>query len=288
MSKLPDFLGPYRLARFIRVGSSTQIYEAIKDDGSGRYVLKILRSQLWGNKAEAGYLRHEFEVGHSLDHDAVIRILEHGTQGKVSYLVLEKFAEFNLKQVFQNQGIEVIWVSLAQIVEQCIGGLHHLHDKGWVHCDIKPDNFLLDEQANVKLIDFTIAQKASRGKMLAMFRKRGAIRGTRSYMSPEQIRGESLDRRSDVYSFGCLLYELMCGKPPFTGESPNDLLNKHLRAPIPSVQVANDNVMPEMAEFLRRLMAKQPADRPDSMADVLKEFRGVRRPFRSAPRLKDE
>jgi len=285
VSNVPDFLGPYRVARFIRSGSSTQIYEAIKDDGSGRYVLKILRNQHWGNKEEIGHLKHEFAVGHPLKHESVIRILEFVIDGKIAFLVLEKFTEFNVKQVFQDKGLKFIWANFTKILEQCLGGLHHLHEQGWVHCDIKPDNFLLSDDAEVKLIDFTIAQKATRGTMSAMFRKKTAVQGTRSYMSPEQIRGESVDRRADVYSFGCMVHELLTGKPPYTGDSPNDLLNRHLKAPIPSVLVMNDNVMPEMADLVRRLMAKTPDDRPSSMMDVLKEFKGVKRPFRTAPRL---
>ena len=121
-----------------------------------------------------------------------------------------------------------------------------------------------------------------------MFRRRGQVQGTRSYMAPEQIRGEALDRRADVYSLGCMVYELLSGKPPFTGDSPNDLLNRHLKAPIPSVQVMNDNVMPEMADLLRRMMAKKPEDRPGSMMEVLKEFTAVRRAFKNAPRLEEE
>ena len=264
------------------------IYESIKDDGSGRYVLKILRPQHWGKKDEIGYLKHEFAVGHPLEHDSVIRILELGSEGKIAYLVLEKFTESNVKQVFQDKGLNVIWVNFPKIVEQCLGGLHHLHEHGWVHCDIKPDNFLLNEDAEIKLIDFTISQKAARGKISSMFRRKGQVQGTRSYMSPEQIRGEALDRRADIYSFGCMAYELLCGKPPYTGDSPNDLLNRHLKAPIPSIQVANDNVMPDMADLLRRLMAKTPEDRPASMMEVLKEFKAVRRPFRNAPRLEGE
>ena len=97
------------------------------------------------------------------------------------------------------------------------------------------------------------------------------IQGTRSYMSPEQIRGQSLDQRADLYSFGCMLYELLGGKPPYTGSTTNELLNKHLKSPVPPLQAQNRNVSDEFAELARRLLAKKPADRPDSMADFLRE-----------------
>jgi serine/threonine protein kinase len=95
-------------------------------------------------------------------------------------------------------------------------------------------------------------------------------------MSPEQIRNQNLDARSDVYSFGCTVHELLTGKPPYTGDNPDDLLNKHLNAPIPSVQVGNDNVTPEFANVVRRLMAKKREDRPASLWEFLTEFRNMR------------
>lgn len=103
-------------------------------------------------------------------------------------------------------------------------------------------------------------------------------------MSPEQIRGKRLDPRSDIYSFGCVLFEMVTGKLPYTGESPNDLLNKHISAPIPSPLVANDNVTPEFAAIIRNMMAKRPEERPESMWELLKTLR-VTKIFKKPPRI---
>lgn len=281
MSKMPDYLGRYRVAKFIRAGNSTQIWEAIKEDGSGRCVLKILNRQLWGNREEIGFLRHEYEVAAKLNHPNIIRVYEFNTDGKISYLALETFTDQNVKQVFRDRGHVALLPQFQRIVEQAASALEHLHQKGWVHCDVKPDNFLLNAAGELKLIDFSIAQKMSKG-IGALFRKRGPVQGTRSYMAPEQIRNESLDARADVYSLGCVLYELLAGKQPYSGDSPNDLLNKHLKAPIPSVLVSNDNVTAEFADCIRLMMSKDRARRPASMTEVLKQVRTVRI-FRVAP-----
>jgi serine/threonine protein kinase len=152
-----------------------------------------------------------------------------------------------------------------------------------VHCDIKPDNFLINDSDVIKLIDFSIARKAAKGFFGKMFGGQKAVRGTRSYMSPEQIRGKPVDERSDMYSFGCVLYELLTGKLPYTGTNPNELLSKHLTAAIPNVQVHNNNVTDDMADLLRRTMAKEPGGRPASMSDLMR-LMGAIRIFRSTPK----
>ncbi len=286
MSQLPDFLGPYRLAKYIRSGSSSQIWEAIRDKKE-RFILKVLRPDFWGNKDEIGLLKHEFEVGKSLKHPTVIKIYEFNVEGKIAYLALEVFSPLNVKQAMQESHAKVL-VHFAKIAEQMAMSLGHMHDKKWVHCDVKPDNFLLNDDGVIKLIDFTISRKAATGMIGRMFGKQKVIQGTRSYMSPEQIRGQPLDGRADIYSLGCVFYQLLTGKPPYTGDSPNDLLQRHLTSGIPSAVVHNDNVMPELAALIRKMMAKKPEDRPVSMAEVVKELR-ANKPFKLAPKLpKDE
>ena len=113
--------------------------------------------------------------------------------------------------------------------------MQYLHEQGWIHRDIKPDNFLVNEEGDVKLIDFALAARERKG--LGKLFGRTKVQGTRSYMAPEQIRGKGLDARTDIYSFGCMLYELVSGRLPFTGVSPEELLRKHLYAPIPVLTV---------------------------------------------------
>jgi len=248
-------------------------------------VLKILRSQNWGNKQEIAFLKHEFEVVHKIDDPTVVRVFEFNIEGKIGYLVLELFTDLNMKQFMRERGRDRILVNFKKIAQQCFTSLQRLHEQKWVHCDIKPDNFLMNEDSEVKLIDFAIAQKSTRGTLTSMFRKRVRIQGTRSYMSPEQIRGEALDGRTDIYSLGCVFYEFLTGKLPYTGTSPNDLLNNHLRAPIPSAQVHNDNISARLNTLLAGMMAKDPDNRPASMSEVSRQFSTLKRPFKQAPTL---
>jgi serine/threonine protein kinase len=272
MVKVRDFLGPYRLARLIRLGSTCQVWEGIKDDGN-HYALKVPRPEQRGNKEEIAFLKHEYEIASTLNHKNVIKIVEYVTDSDTPFIVLELFSEINLKQALR-RGPEPIAFMLSSIIEQSVESLYYLHSKGYVHCDIKPDNLLINREGLVKLIDFTIAKKIRTG-IGKLFGGRNKVEGTRSYMSPEQIRGQSLDPRSDIYSLGCMMYELLVGKPPFTGNTPNDLLSKHLTATPPSVLVTNDNVTPEFNNVIKSLMAKKAEDRPQSMWDVLKTVRAT-------------
>ena len=264
-------MGPYRLARLIRAGHSCQVWEAVKDATNERFAIKMLKQDSRGDREEIGYLKHEYEVAKDLNHPNVVRVYDFDMNQGAAYLVLELCSALNLKQILR-EGPESVAYLAERIIEQSLLGLHYFNEKGWIHCDIKPDNLLVDDDGNVKLIDFTISQKPKRS-LLAFFDVKAPVKGTRSYMSPEQIRGELLDPRSDVYSFGCVIFEILAGRPPFTGSTPNELLEKHLRTAVPSVLVYNNNVTREMNDLLRRILSKKREIRPESMWEVIQEMR---------------
>lgn len=282
MVKVRDFLGPYRLARLIRLGSTCQVWEAILEQDQKRYALKVLRPDQRGNKEEIAFLKHEFEVAKELNHKNIIKLIEYRTNAETPFIVMELFSELNLKMALR-RGPEPIAYQLTSIVDQACESLYYLHSKGYVHCDIKPDNLLLSRNWEVKLIDFTIAKKIKTG-FGKLFGGKNKIEGTRSYMSPEQIKGDHLDPRSDIYSMGCMIFELISGKAPYTANTPNELLNKHVSASIPSLLVNNENVSLEFNSIVRKMLAKKPEDRQQSMWDVLKMVRTTPI-FKKPPRI---
>ena len=225
----------------------------------------------------------EFDIARLMNHPNVIKMFDLILFGNAPFLVLELFSELNMKQALR-RGPESIAYMLDKIIAQCAEGLYHMHSKGYVHCDVKPDNFLVSREGDVKLIDFTISRKIKKGLGKLFGGRTRNIQGTRSYMAPEQIRGQSLDGRTDIYSFGCVLFELVTGKLPYTGESPNDLLQKHVSAPIPSPLVINDNITTEFTNLIRTMMAKRPDDRPESMWELLKTLKGTKI-FKRQPRI---
>ncbi len=271
-----NYIGTYRLLKLIRAGKACQIWEVMRDSDNQRCVLKVLREEYRQNREEIGLLRHEYTVGKDLDHDNVIHVFEFDIARGVAFVALEHFNSLNLKQWLREP--EADRNLLESVIEQSAQGLEHLHSHGWIHRDVKPDNLLINEQGEIKLIDFAIAQKMKRG-LGRLLSGKGRVQGTRSYMSPEQIRNESLDFRSDIYSFGCFLYELISGKPPYTAGNANELLQRHLTTPVPSVLAADNTVSPEFADLLAQMMAKQREQRPESMTAFLEAFRGIRLPL---------
>lgn len=163
---------------------------------------------------------------------------------------------------------------LDKIIGQAAEGLYYMHTKNWIHLDIKPDNYLVGRDGTTKLIDFTIAERKKKG-LSRLLHTQKVAKGTRSYMAPEQIRRKVCDERTDIYAFGCVMYELVTGKPPYTGDTPNDLLNRHLTASIPSPIVHNDNVTKDFSDLTRSMMAKKPDARPATMWEVVKTFRSI-------------
>jgi eukaryotic-like serine/threonine-protein kinase len=271
-----DYVGPYRLIRQLNSGLRMQVWEAKKDGDPERVVVKAINDRFRNDKEQLQHLKHEYEVGKELRNPHVIEIRELHTSGEIAYLVMEYFDALNLKQHLW-QGEMWVTLQLPPIIENMAKGLEYLHRKGWVHRDIKPDNYLVAPDGMAKLIDFSLAVKIKRGRGLGtLLGMRSKVQGTRSYMSPEQIRGEPLDERSDIYSFGCMLFQLVGGKLPYTGANADDLLKKHLTAPIPSLQAQNPDVHPDFAGMVARMMAKTKDKRPENMAMFLREFKQVR------------
>lgn len=277
MPSAQDYLGGrYRLLNLLRVGKTCQLWEAIHDGEGKRYAIKVLLAEYRKDRQEVALLRHEYEVGRKLVHPRVIQHFAYGTDQQNVYLVMEMFQAPNIKMVIQQGGIDELAPHINKIITQAAEGLAYFHKQGWVHRDIKPDNYLVKPNGDVKLIDFALAKRKQSRFSLRLPGRSQLVQGTRSYMSPEQIRGGRLDERADIYSFGCMLFELVAGKPPFTGNSTQELLNKHLTSAPPPVQAMNKNVTDAFANLIKELLAKDPKNRPKTMNDVLLKFHGMR------------
>jgi serine/threonine-protein kinase len=274
MSVGREFVGPYRMYHLIRAGALFEIWAVRPVAENTAYAMKWLPPGERHARSSAAELRHEFAVGKTLDHPAIIKTYDYGTGKDGTYLIMELFKTPNLKQQI-HEGVQKLHWRLEVILDQAAASLDHMHEKGWVHRDVKPDNFLVAENNDVRLIDFNLSRKIKKG-LGKMFGNKMTVQGTYSYMPPEQIRGQACDARTDVYSFGCMVYELISGKMPFTGTSPSELLNKHLRSKPSPLGMLEKNVQPEFAELVHRMLAKDPKDRPETLREFRRELKAGR------------
>jgi len=267
-----QFVGKYRLFHLIRGGAFYEIWAVRPPADNTVYAMKWLPKGSHYTREHIGGLRHEYVVGSSLDHRACIKTYEYENTSNGAYMLLELFKTLNLKQQVISGGNKKLFYRATEILTEAAAGLAHLHERGWIHRDIKPDNFLLSDDNVVKLIDFNLAQKPA-GALGKLFGGRSKVQGTHSYMSPEQIRGQTLDVRTDVYSFGCMVHEFFTGKPPFTANTPTELLQRHISSKPPDLTVVDKNITPEFAKYVQSMMAKDVAARPANMKDVMMEIK---------------
>jgi eukaryotic-like serine/threonine-protein kinase len=256
-------------------GQTSQVWEVVENSSGRHFAMKLLLPEKAEQEEHRRFLLHEAEVGMKLAHPNIIRIVAVERNAKNPYFVMEFFPAGSLRFRMFRKEEEFLHEKGQDILKQIATGLAFMNAKGWVHRDIKPDNILINSAGEVRLIDFAIAQRIPTGWSKMFYRKVKA-QGTRSYMSPEQIRGEALDGRADIYSFGITAYELVTGRVPFKGVSSQDLLAKHITEKPASPQGYNPDVTKEFAELVLKMLSKKREDRPRDFHDVLIKMRTMR------------
>jgi len=273
-------IGGYRLMNHMTTGQTSQVWE-VNEPGSGRhFAMKLLLPEFTKDKTHRKMIEHEARVGLPMSHPNVIKMLKLAKEKETQYLIMEFFPGGNVKLRMMRKH-PIIRERCHSIICQAAAGLAHMHDRGWIHRDIKPDNILLNSSGEIKLIDFGLAKRIERGgggifNWFRGGRKKGTTAGTRSYMSPEQILNRPLDERSDIYSFGATIYEIASGRPPFRGNSPNDLLSKHLKEKPALLQFIVPEITEEFSQLCNRCLAKDKKERPRNMHELLQQLRNTR------------
>jgi serine/threonine protein kinase len=196
---------------------------------------------------------------------------------KNPYFVMEFFPAGSLKVRMMRKQTEFIKEKTPGILKQTATGLAYMNASGWVHRDVKPDNILVNSAGDVRIIDFALARRVEKRSFWSRwFRRKSKAMGTRSYMSPEQIRGEPLDARADIYSFGASAYEIVTGRPPFRASSSQELLTKQIIEKPASPQVYNTDVSDEFSVLVLEMLAKKREERPHDFHEILMRLRGMK------------
>ncbi len=261
--------GRYELDGVVGRGGMAEVYRA-RDIRLDRIVaIKTLRTDLARDQIFQARFRREAQSAASLNHPSIVAVYDTGEDMAsglpVPYIVMEYVDGRTVRDLLQD-GHRLLPERTLEIIDGVLRALDYSHQAGIVHRDIKPGNVMVTRNGDVKVMDFGIARAMSDAQ--ATMTQTAQVIGTAQYLSPEQARGERVDSRSDLYSTGCLLYELLTGRPPFTGDSPVAIAYQHVREnPIPPSLVDPD-VPPWADAIVLKAMAKSPADRYQTAADM--------------------
>jgi serine/threonine-protein kinase len=277
-----EVIGGYRLLKHMVTGQTSQVWEVVESSSNRHFAMKLLLPERARDPVHRRFLMHEAMVGKQLAHPNIIKIITVVKDDKNPCIVMEFFPVGSLKLRLMGKQFAFIKEKAHTILKQAATALAFMNAKGWVHKDVKLDNILANGAGEVRLIDFALAERIPTG-LAKMFRRKSKPQGTRSYMSPEQIRGQLLDGRADIYSFGASAYELVTGRPPFRGLSAQDLLIKHINEKPVSPRFHNAEVSEEFADLVLRMLAKKKEDRPRDFHEVLMQLRTMRVYTNEAP-----
>jgi serine/threonine protein kinase len=282
---MPDTIGGYQILRKLAESHTAEIYHVLRLVGKGRgkeFALKALRPEFASDAVEKDHLENEFQLCSAMEHRNLVGAHEVETDGARPFLVMDLILGRSLREMIDREPQKA-----ADVLEwhaQEADGLVHFHSLGYVHRDVKPQNLMIGDDGVVRVIDFALAMKqdtALGGHLLRKFFNRRTP-GTGSYMSPEQIRNGRITGQADVYSLGVSLFEAIAGRLPYAAEKANEVLHQHVYAPVPSLAKVRPDVLPEVDDFVRAMMAKAPGDRPSGMVYVGVKLRELAALYRKA------
>ncbi len=270
-----DIIGNYRVLKHMVTGQTSQVWEVVEISSGRHFAMKLLLPEKIREPEMRRFLLHEADVGRQLAHPNIIRIVGVERNPENPYFVMEYFPAGNLQLRIMHKQIDFIREHAHSILKQAATGLAFMNAKGWVHRDVKPDNMLVNSAGELRLIDFALAQRIPTG-WAKIFWKKAKPAGTRSYMSPEQIRGQPLDGRADIYSYAASAYQIVSGRTPFRAGSNQELLQKHISEKPVSPQMYNPDVTKEFAELILRMLAKKREERPRDFHEVLMALKSMK------------
>ena len=263
----------YRVEGFIGKGGFSQVFLLEDRILKRKCALKILSSQVTGFSSEAmeRFLR-EARLYAELEHPNIVPIYDVGFEGNRAYIIMKYIEGRNLRDIISRSGALPLEAAL-RISKDILSALAYMHRKGIVHRDIKPSNIIIEESTGKAILaDFGLAKRMDAVTRLT---RSGELLGTPHYLSPEQAKGEKITPASDVYSFGITLFEMLTGKLPFNGESPLQILWKHVREPLPPPQNFNPSLPSEVVRIVQKATEKKPTNRYSSAEEMLADIESL-------------
>ena len=258
--------GRYELHELVGSGGMSNVFRAHDRLLERSVAIKVLHEQYSADEDYVERFRREARSVAQLAHPNIVTVIDRGEEDGRQYIVFEYVEGENLKGLLSHGALPVDQALRYGL--QIAGALDFAHKRGLVHRDVKPQNVLLTEEGEPKVTDFGIARSVD----VQSVTQSGTVLGTSDYIAPEQARGEQVDQRTDIYSLGVMLYELLTGEVPYSGDNFVAVAMQHLHDPVPSVLDRRRDVPVRLDLAVQCAMAKDPADRFDSMEELIDEL----------------
>lgn len=267
-------LGPYAIERILGRGGMGEVYQAVDTRLARAVAIKILPEHLASEPDALKRFEREAKALAALSHPNILSIYDIGTDGSISYVVMELLQGETLRQYLDRIGIS--WQRATEIAIGIAEGLAAAHSKGVIHRDLKPENIFITSDGRVKILDFGLARRStttmlnelSNSPTATAETSLGTVMGTLPYMSPEQLRGETVDARSDLFSFGCMLREMITGQHPFRRATGAETTAAILKEDPPDLSKSDKNVPAELSILMAHCLKKNPEQRLHSSHDL--------------------
>jgi len=264
--------GRYAVGEMIGTGGMADVYVAQDERLARKVAVKILRSDLAKDPSFVSRFRKEAFAAAGLNHPGIVAVYDSG-EDPAPYIVMELISGHTLRELI-HQGERIPLDRALEIGEGILAALEYSHERGIVHRDIKPANIMITQMGDVKVMDFGIARAMD--DYGATLTSTWNVVGTAQYLSPEQAMGETADARSDIYSTGCLLFEVLTGRPPFTGDTPVSIAYQHVSGELPKPSSIQPILAGDIDVLLSVALAKKPQDRYQSAGLMLDDLHRVR------------
>ena len=272
--------GQYQIVAPLGEGGMAAVYKAYQPAMERYVAVKVLPRHMSSSAEFTARFRREARMLAQLQHPHILPVFDYGEADGFPYIVMPYIVSGTLADILRNKRLSL--PEVRRILIQMGDALSYAHTRGMIHRDIKPSNVLIDERGNCLLTDFGLARMAEASTNITTS---GAIMGTPAYMSPEQGAGGNIDHRSDIYSLGIVLYEMVTGRVPYTAETPVAVVFKHIQDPLPSIHKFNPDLPDSVELILRKALAKSPEDRYQTAEDLVQ---AIQKTIIDAPRESQE
>ncbi|HRQ21986.1 MAG TPA: serine/threonine-protein kinase, partial [Anaerolineales bacterium] len=271
MNKLQpgQMLGPYRVINEVGSGGMATVYKAYQASMDRNVAIKVLPGQLAESEEFVKRFQQEARIIARLEHPYILPVFDYGEEDGVAYFVMRYLEAGTLKDRMKARRLS--WEKIDRIFTQLTDALGYAHAQGVVHRDLKPANALIDSSGNLFLTDFGIAKLLESAS--PRLTQTDAILGTPAYISPEQAAAQPVDQRSDIYSLGIILYEMVTGRVPFIADTPLAVILKHLGDPLPPPSLLKPDIPPAIEQVVLKSLAKKPEDRFANTAGFLSAWK---------------